>query len=119
VTEGNQTNAPDADDLIDGADRTEELSQAQQAGYENKGGLDQHVEDANVTGGTHLGCGTAGSAAGATDGASDDLIDADPTNPRKADPTAPAGSGFTSTMGDGPGSQSGASAGSGGTGQRT
>jgi hypothetical protein len=111
---------PDADDdMQDGMDRTEELTQAQQGGYGNKGGLDQKVEDADVTGGTHAGGGTAGSAAGATDGASNDLVDADPTSPRKADPTDPGGNGFTSTMGDGPDSQSGASAGSGGTGQRT
>ena len=107
------------EDMQDGMDRTEELTQAQQGGFGNKGGLDQKVEDADVTGGTQSGGGTAGSAAGATDGASDDLIDADPTNPRKGDPTNPGGSGFTSTMGDGPSSQSGASAGSGGLGQRT
>jgi hypothetical protein len=112
VSEGiNQPNATDKDDVLDGGDRTEELTQAQQAGYGNKGGLDQKVEDANVTGGTRSGGGTAGSAAGATDGASDDLID--------PDPTAPGKSGFSSTQGDGPNSQSGAAAGSGGTGQRT
>jgi hypothetical protein len=98
----NQPNAND--DMLDGADRTEELSQAQQAGFGNKGGLDQKVEDADVGHGVHSG---------------DDLIDADPTDPRKADPTAPAADGFSSTQGDGPDSQSGASAGSGGMGQRT
>ncbi|MDB5699941.1 MAG: hypothetical protein JWL66_140 [Sphingomonadales bacterium] len=98
----NQPN--DNDDMLDGADRTEELSQAQQGGFGNKGGLDQKVEDADVGHGAHSG---------------DDLIDADPTDPRKADPTAPGGDGFSATQGDGPDSQSGASAGSGGTGQRT
>jgi hypothetical protein len=113
-------NQPSAtDDMRDGADRTEKLTQAQQGGYGNKGGLDQRVEDAKVTGETQNGGGTAWSTAGATGSASDDLIDADPTAPEKGDPTAPKNSGFSSTMGDGPNSQSGASAGSGGMGQRT
>ncbi|WP_293879971.1 hypothetical protein [Sphingomonas sp.] len=111
MSEGiNQPNSTD-DSILDGGDRTEELTQAQQAGYGNKGGLDQKVENANITGGSHSGGVTAGSAAGATDGASGDLA--------KADPTAPEKSGFSSTQGDGPNSQSGASAGSGGMGQRT
>ncbi|MDB5701262.1 MAG: hypothetical protein JWL66_1461 [Sphingomonadales bacterium] len=94
----------DGDEFLDRSDRTEELAQAQQAGFSNKGGLDQKVEDADVAHGAHSG---------------DDLIDADPTDPRKADPTAPASDGFSATQGDGPNSQSGASAGSGGMGQRT
>jgi hypothetical protein len=103
MSEGiNQPNA--TDNMQDGMDRTEELSQAQQGGFGNKGGLDQKVEDADVGHGVHSG---------------DDLIDADPTDPRKADPTAPASDGFSATQGDGPNSQSGASAGAGGMGQRT
>jgi hypothetical protein len=113
MSEGiNQPNSTtDQNDFRDAGDRTEELTQAQQGGLGNQGGLDRKVEDANITGGTHSGGGLAGSAAGAIDGATDDLINADPTAPEK--------SGFSSTQGDGPNSQSGASAGSGGMGQRT
>jgi hypothetical protein len=107
MSEGNNqpnTTTPDSidrDDMLDAGDRTEELTQAQQAGYGNKGGLDRKVEDADVGHGAHSG---------------DDLLGDGATT---ADPTAPGNTGFNSTQGDGPNSQSGASAGSGGTGQRT